>query len=179
MNHKDSGNEKGLEQEFQDYANVFNAIEIIKQAVDNGMSIDGLAKAITGTKNAIDLVSKISDIAVKSTMLELQESVVNLRMQLLDIKESLVEVKEENLELREENKKLKKEMHEQGSTQIQITEENGFHYEGKGKDPICPNCYRNTSKTIILSDTMGIVFKCSKCGYTVNTANSSRIHKRQ
>jgi regulator of replication initiation timing len=144
------------------------------------MNIDTLAKALTGTKNAIDIVSKISDIATKSAMLDLQENIANLRSGLIDVKESLMDAREQNLELKEENAGLKRELEKKEKSQIkEMIEESGFHYEGQGKNPICPNCYTNKSQIILLNDTAGMVFKCSACNYTLNTAANSGLRKRK
>jgi regulator of replication initiation timing len=143
------------------------------------MSIDTLAKALASTKNAIDIVSKMSDVVTKSAMLDLQENILSLRSGLIDIKESLIEAREQNMELKEENIMLKKKLQNQENLQFQMTEESGFHYEGEGKNPICPNCYKNKSQTIFLNDTAGMVFKCSSCGYTLNTAANSKLCRRE
>jgi hypothetical protein len=171
MSHKDFDDRKGLEQEFQGYANVFNAIEILKQAVDNGsMSIDAVAKALTGTKAALDLVGKISDIATKSAMLDLQESVISLRTELLEIKESLLEGKEENLNLKQENLDLKEKVKQLKN------EAPGFQLEKRGKlyyakdleDPVCYNCSMEKSTPIVMSRLAVNTYKCNKCNHLIH-----------
>jgi regulator of replication initiation timing len=145
--------------------------------MDNGMSLDVVAKALVGTKTALDLVSKISDIANKSSMLDLQENVISLRAGLVDIKESLIEAKEQNLELKEENRKLKEKIKELKNPSTEIVEENGYYYEGDGIQPICPNCSRRNNEIVVLSKQL-VSYYCSVCDYSSKIQGLPRVRKK-
>lgn len=122
------------------------------------MSLDQVAKAITGTKAAIDVVAKMSDLAMKSAQLELQENVAELRGKLLDVKESLLEVREENIALREEVKRLKNE-----DLKLEIEQKEDLFYASGIEQPVCYNCSMEKSRPIVLSRTGSNLYKCSIC----------------
>ena len=82
QNYKNDNCDQNLESEFGNHATIFNTIEITRQAIDEGMKIDKVAKALVETKNAIDLVLKIRDVAMKTATIEIQENVVELREKL-------------------------------------------------------------------------------------------------
>jgi DNA-binding transcriptional MerR regulator len=152
-----------LEIEFREHAKIVDAIETIREAIDNGMSIDQVAKALAGTKNAIDLVGKIGDLATKATTLDLQENIIALRNDLIDVKESLLEIKTERLELKEKVFKLEEENKELKNPKIKLTIRDGVYYDKDNDGPFCTGCYDNNKKVIRFNYLAGGFSGCPVC----------------
>jgi hypothetical protein len=160
-----------LEIEFGKHAKIVGTIETIRQAINDDMSIDQIAKALTGTKNAIDLVGKIGDLATRTVALDLQENIITLRGDLINVKESLFEIREEKLSLEEKILTLEKQNKELKTPSVSITKKGKFHYKNDEDDPICPNCYERNRKIIILSNAANISFRCPDCKFSLDAVS--------
>jgi hypothetical protein len=171
MNHKDSGNEKGLEQEFQGYAQLLTTAEAVaQQQGDEEMAIE-LYQLMTVLKNGGDMLNQLSkykdevqDIQKQGEFmriigklnLELANAEIALAQQLREAQK----LEDKILELERENKELK-------NPSVTLVMIDGLYYKEGDEVPFCPNCYDSTGKLSRMTDVGGQLYTCSSenCGY--------------
>lgn len=155
-----SGND--LEREFECYAAITQAEELLKLAMD-------IPQALNSITRAADLAERVRNIAKKAQNIELVEVMTELRIELANSKNSLADATEEVASLKNRNRDLeaKVENLEKASQEKLILKNNAYYTEG-GTDPICVTCYDTKKQKVHLVSHGGVGSHEYRCGHCKN-----------
>ena len=161
-----------LENEFNEYAELVEFLESLRDEMVSPADIQHGIGAIAGS---LELLKKASQLSKDANNLEIREIILSLQEQVIDTKALLIEAKGRLVELEEENLELRGKL--KAKDELPEIEQDGSHWYIKGeKIPICPNCWKSKKETIILSDNNGGLvekFICKSCRYEI-TEDSRR-----
>lgn len=165
-------NNNSLETEFAQYSHLNNLVKELEEKMFTfGDVQSGILIAVNGL-NLLDrakkLMDNVNDLEMKGIITELQHNVVNHKSLLIDVEIELNNLKQENDALKKELERIKSP-----EWQLNFNAEHQVYYQKddiKLTTTLCPNCWDNGRKKIILNviqrkSLFDIGHSCSVCRY--------------